>query len=79
VHFFILKGGEKMLEKIYYFNKGTKTLHIKGLCKNSVGYDYKTYATEQEAIQDNGRYLHMCVECENEKEKIIHDALKNQK
>lgn len=66
-----------MSEKIYRFNKGSKTLHIKGLCKNSVGYDYKTYATEQEAIRENGRYIHMCMECENEKENIIHNALKN--
>ena len=68
-----------MFEKIYYFNIGTKTLHIKGLCKNSIGSDYKTYATEQEAIQDNGRYIHMCVECENEREKIIQNALKKEK
>ena len=68
-----------MFEKIYCLNKGTKTLHIKGLCKNSVGLDYETYATEQEAIQDNGRYIHMCVECENGKEEIIRKALKNQK
>ena len=68
-----------MFEKIYYFNKDTKTLHIKGLCKNSICNDYITYATEQEAIQKNGRYIHMCVECENEKEKIIHNALKKQK
>ena len=68
-----------MFEKIYQFNKGTKTLHIKGLCKNSTDCDYKSYATEQEAIQDNGRYIHMCTECENGKERIIQSVLKNQK
>lgn len=68
-----------MSEKIYFFNKDSKTLHIKGLCKNSVNRYYKIYETEQEAIQENGRYIHMCMKCENEKEKIIHDALKNRK
>lgn len=68
-----------MFEKIYYFNKGTKTLHIKGLCRNSTCYDCIFYTTEQEAIQDNGRYIHMCVECEKEREKIIQKALKEKK
>ena len=67
-----------MSEKIYQFNKGSKTLHIKGLCKNSTCCDYKSYATEQEAIQDNGRYIHMCAECQTKKEEIIQNALKNQ-
>lgn len=62
-------------EKIYYFNEGSKTLHIKGFCKNSVSTEFKTYYTEQEAIQDNGRHIHMCVECEEKKEKCLQQAV----
>ncbi|MDY3304442.1 MAG: hypothetical protein SOW78_09230 [Clostridia bacterium] len=65
-----------MKEKIYYFNKGTKTLHIKGFCKNSNPYEKIGYYTEQEAFKDNGRFIHMCGECEKEKEKIILNEVK---
>lgn len=68
-----------MSEKIYQFNKDSKTLHIKGLCKNSTSRDYITYDTEQEAVQDNGRYIHMCAECESKKEEIIRSALRSKK
>lgn len=66
-----------MKEKIYYFNEGSKTLHIKGLCKNSGGYGCKSYSTEQQAIQDNGKHIHMCIECEEKKEEILQNAVKN--
>ena len=52
------------MEKIYYFNKGTNTVHIKGFCKNSDPYEKTGYCTEQEAFKDNGRFIHMCEECE---------------
>ena len=65
-----------MKDKIYLFNKGTKTLHIKGFCKNSDPYERIEYYTEQDAVKDNGRFIHMCEECEKEKEKIIYNEVK---
>ncbi len=65
------------MEKIYYFNEHSKTLHIKGFCKNAGGCDCKRYYTEQDAIRANGKHIHMCIECEIEKEKIIQKAVKN--
>ena len=66
-----------MKEKIYFYNKGTKALHIKDFCKNGNVYDCKSYYTEQEAIEDNGKYIHMCIECEERKEKLLQQAVKN--
>ena len=51
-----------MTDKIYYYNSGTKTLHIKGFCKSANGHDCKRYYTEQEATEDNGKYINMCIE-----------------
>ena len=56
-----------MREKIYYFNKETKTLYIKGFCKNSNPYERIEHYTEQEAIRDNRRFIHMCAECKKGK------------
>lgn len=71
-----MKRGDFIMEKIYCFNNGTKTLHIKGFCKNSDPFDRREYCTEQDAIKENGKFIHMCEECEKEKEKIIHNEVK---
>ena len=62
-----------MTDKIYYYNSGTKTLHIKGFCKSANGHDCKRYYTEQEATEDNGKYINMCIEWE---EKIMYQKAK---
>ena len=61
-----------MREKIYYFNKGTKTLHIKGFCKNSDPYEKIGYCTEQEAFKDNvTEDLFICVKSAKKKKKKL--------
>ena len=73
-HFFIL-WGEILKEKIYYLNESSKTLHIKGFCKSAVTTKTKTYYTEQEAIEDNGKFIHMCIDCERQKEEVLLKAV----
>lgn len=68
-----------MNEKIYRFNKKTRALHIQGFCHNADNVDCIPYSTEQEAMQAHGKYIHMCVDCEEKKEEILQQAVEKQK
>ena len=67
-----------MKENIYYIKKSTqsKTIHIKELCSNSKflkGKDMDFY-TLNDVYKEFGNTVHMCMDCETEKERIIHEA-----
>ena len=64
-----------MKEKgIYYFNQGSKTLHIRGCCKNSKnapGHGVLCFNTENEVLSRAGLSYKWCEECLRKREKII--------
>lgn len=66
------------IDKIYVLNNGSKVLHIKGFCSNSYSSFPSTtgYVTEQEAICANGRFIHMCKNCQEKKERILQKAVR---
>lgn len=69
------------MDKIYVLNNGSKVLHIKGFCSNSYPSSSSTteYVTEQEAICANGLFIHMCKNCQEQKEKILRKAIRERK
>lgn len=66
------------MDKIYVLNNGSKVLHIKGFCRNSYPSSSSTteYVTEQEAICSNGPFMHMCKNCQEQKEMILQEAVR---
>ena len=67
-----------MREKIYYIKTSThsKTIHIKGFCNSSfftAGKDEDFY-TLNDVYKEYGNTVHMCKECESEKENILQEA-----
>lgn len=61
--------GVKM-EKNYFLNVGTGTLHRAGFCHHSP-VNIKWFETEEEAYKSEGKYVKPCKLCEREKEKRL--------
>ena len=63
---------------IYYYNEDSKTLHIRGCCKNSKS-DYnqviRYFDTEKEVLAYAGLSFKWCEECVSWREKLIQKAI----
>lgn len=68
-----------MVEKIYIYNKLTKTLHIKNFCSAGSEVDNELFETEMDVIRAKGKNFIMCELCEKKKEQILQIAVKNSK
>lgn len=60
-----------MSENFYIFNEETKSLHIKGLCPNSLPVNGRCFNTENEAVKYAGLHIHICTVCNQKRDEII--------
>lgn len=60
--------------KAYVYNPNTKALHITGFCKDAHGG--KSFDSEREAIRFAGRQLYFCTLCEEKREKLVREKVK---
>ncbi len=68
------------MNKPYYLNKLSKTLHITGCCKNSKGNtsNILLFSTEDEVLAHAGLTFRWCEECRSWREQMIRDVLTKQ-
>lgn len=65
------------MDKIYLYNEGTGTLHIKGCCQYvNENSGCKSFASENEAIAYAGRAVKPCKVCMRKREKLLEEAAK---
>lgn len=59
------------MKDIFLYNKGTRTLHIKGYCHHTKGKtDYIQFNSEKEALAYDGRAVGMCKICQKKREQL---------
>ena len=68
-----------MGERIYIYNKLTKTLHIKNFCSVGNEVDNELFESEMDVIKSKGKNFIMCELCERKKEQALQRAVKNSK
>lgn len=61
--------------KLYIYNVGSHTLHIRNFCTyahgSSESYGIKIFDTENDAVQSEGRGLRMCESCMKKRDEIL--------
>lgn len=67
-----------MREKIYIVKKSSNMLHIKGFCGDAVCVsNNEAFYTEEDALKAFGRSLHFCKKCDDVKEQILQNVVRN--
>lgn len=62
------------MKKIYIYNAGTRTLHIKNGCQHAKNPDYIAFATEKEAIAFANGEVKMCKLCLAKRDKKLSEV-----
>lgn len=60
---------------IYWYNTGTKVLHIEKFCENYKNYGSKQFDSASEAISFSGGQILLCKNCERERDRILRKAV----
>ena len=59
------------MSEIYYYNIGTKALHIEGFCKNYNSFNRKCFSSYFEAVKFSRGQIYFCADCEKMFNKVL--------